>query len=139
MGSMMFSTLNMFAPFWVQFVVIIVLCIGFGVYVAKEERKKRGGTRREGGGPKAAAKSSSNRPTPTALMRPSASRPDPGRPLPQQSGSVSYNSYAGDHWHITGLGLSVEKRLEQLEVMKEAGLIDRAEYLQKRKEILKDK
>ena len=43
MGSMMFSTLSMFAPFWVQFVVFILICIGFRIYVSHEERKKRGG------------------------------------------------------------------------------------------------
>ena len=42
MGSMVFSTLSMFAPFWVQFVVFIVICIGFRIYVSHEERKKRG-------------------------------------------------------------------------------------------------
>ena len=42
MGSMVFSMLSMFAPFWVQFVFFIVICIGFRIYVSHEERKKRG-------------------------------------------------------------------------------------------------
>ena len=42
MGSMVFSMLSMFAPYWVQFVFFIVICIGFRIYVSHEERKKFG-------------------------------------------------------------------------------------------------
>ena len=42
MGSMVFSMLSMFAPFWVQFVFFIVICVGFRIYVCHKERKKCG-------------------------------------------------------------------------------------------------
>ena len=52
--------------------------------------------------------------------------------------TVSFRPDAPDHQHITGAGLSVEKQLEQLEVLKNAGLIDDGEYQDMRKEILRE-
>lgn len=66
-------------------------------------------------------------------------RTEPVRTVPRQSGSISYQSNARDHYHITNVGLSVERRLEQLEVMKNAGLLDKEEYQQRLQKILKDK
>ena len=51
-----------------------------------------------------------------------------------EEGSVSPDS--PDHNHISSIGPDPQKRLEQLERLKEAGLITREEYDQKRKEIL---
>lgn len=42
------------------------------------------------------------------------------------------------HDHITSTALSPKARLEQLETLKEAGLLTRAEYEEKRKEILRE-
>lgn len=42
------------------------------------------------------------------------------------------------HDHIPSTALGPQKRLEQLEVLKDAGLIDEEEYAQKRKEILRE-
>ena len=50
---------------------------------------------------------------------------------------VSFRPDAPDHMHITGASLSPKERLEQLEVLKGAGLIDDREYQEMRKEILK--
>lgn len=42
------------------------------------------------------------------------------------------------HDHIRSTALGPRKRLEQLETLKDAGLIDEEEYAQKRKEILRE-
>ena len=71
-----------------------------------------------------------------------SSQPRPvksAQPVPRRSGSVSYHSNAQDHYHITNAGLSVERRLEQLEVMKNAGLLDKEEYQQRLQKILRDR
>lgn len=51
----------------------------------------------------------------------------------------SFRIDAPDHEHITSSGPSVQRRLEQLETLREAGLLDRSEYEQKRKEIMEGK
>ena len=48
---------------------------------------------------------------------------------------VSFRPDAPDHMHITGAGLSPKKQMEQLEVLKNAGLIDDGEYQEMRKGI----
>ena len=52
---------------------------------------------------------------------------------------ASFDSQAVDHEHITAAsyGHTPQKRMEQLETLKEAGLIDEEEYREKRKEILR--
>ena len=50
----------------------------------------------------------------------------------------SFRPDAPDHMHITGASLSPKERLEQLNVLKGAGLIDEEEYQEKRKEILRE-
>lgn len=57
---------------------------------------------------------------------------DPSR---QEVSSFGYDS--PDHQHITPTGLDPKARLEQLETLKEAGLLSDEEYTQKRKEILR--
>lgn len=44
----------------------------------------------------------------------------------------------GDHDHIPSTALEKDEKLEQLKVLLEAGLIDREEYEEKRREIKKD-
>ena len=56
---------------------------------------------------------------------------DLGRP-------ASFRPDAPDQMHITGASLSPTERLEQLSVLKNAGLIDEGEYQEKRKEILRE-
>ena len=58
----------------------------------------------------------------------------PARPDP------SFDPRAADHEHITeaSYGHTPQKRMEQLETLKEAGLITEEEYREKRKEILGD-
>ena len=51
---------------------------------------------------------------------------------------ASFQPDAPDHMHITGASLSPKERLEQLEVLKGAGLIDEGEFQEKRKEILRE-
>ena len=51
---------------------------------------------------------------------------------------TSFRPDAPDHMHITGASLSPKERMEQLEVLKGAGLIDEEEYQEKRKEILRE-
>ena len=64
-------------------------------------------------------------------------RPRSG-PAPSRYGG-SYQFNAQDHYHITSAGLSVERRLEQLEVMKNAGLLDKEEYELRQRKILSGK
>lgn len=45
---------------------------------------------------------------------------------------------SADHEHITPTGLSAKARLEQLETLREAGLLTREEYEAKRAEILRE-
>lgn len=49
---------------------------------------------------------------------------------------TSFSPSAPDHNHISSIGPDPQKRLEQLERLKESGLISKEEYDQKRKEIL---
>ena len=53
---------------------------------------------------------------------------------------ASFDPQATDHEHITeaSYGHTPQKRMEQLETLKEAGLITEEEYREKRKEILGD-
>lgn len=48
----------------------------------------------------------------------------------------SFSPSDPDHNHISSIGPDPQKRLEQLERLKESGLISKEEYDQKRKEIL---
>ena len=52
--------------------------------------------------------------------------------------AASFRSDAPDHQHITASGMSPKVRLEQLETLKEAGLLTREEYEAKRAEILRE-
>ena len=51
---------------------------------------------------------------------------------------AAFRSDSSDHQHITSTSLDAKARLEQLETLKEAGLIDEGEYQAKRKEILRE-
>ena len=56
---------------------------------------------------------------------------EPERPTP------TFRANSTDHQHITASGPDAKARLEQLETLKNAGLIDEREYQEKRKEIMK--
>ena len=56
----------------------------------------------------------------------------PDRPTP------AFRPDSPDHQHITPSGPDAKARLEQLETLKNAGLIDEREYQEKRKEILRE-
>ena len=56
----------------------------------------------------------------------------PDRPTP------AFRPDSTDHQHITPSGPDAKARLEQLETLKNAGLIDEREYQEKRKEILRE-
>ena len=86
-----------------------------------------------------AGKAEKPAPVKSAPQKDRSPRPRPARPAPRPSAAVSYQSNARDHYHITGVGLSAERRLEQLEVMKNAGLLDDEEYQQRLQKILRDK
>ncbi len=49
----------------------------------------------------------------------------------------AFRADSADHEHITAAGLDAKARLEQLETLKEAGLLTGEEYDEKRKEILR--
>lgn len=59
----------------------------------------------------------------------------PSRPTAKPSFSFREN----DHQHIVPTGLSVERQLEQLEILRGAGLYTREEYLAKKHQILGQK
>lgn len=50
----------------------------------------------------------------------------------------AFQGDSADHQHITPSGLSAKARLEQLETLREAGLLTREEYDAKRAEILRE-
>ena len=52
--------------------------------------------------------------------------------------TVSFRPNDPDHMHITGAGLSPKKQMEQLEILKNAGLLTDEEYDERRKEILRE-
>lgn len=60
------------------------------------------------------------------------------KPAKKPKPTPSFRSDSPDHEHITSSGLSVQRRLEQLETLKEAGLLDKEEYEEKRREIEKE-
>ena len=57
------------------------------------------------------------------------------RPVMAEPSSFGHD--APDHQHIAPTGLDPKGRLEQLETLKEAGLLTKEEYEEKRKEILR--
>lgn len=60
-----------------------------------------------------------------------------GRPSrPPKPAKPVFRSEAPDHEHITVSGHSGKARLEQLDILKNAGLISEQEYQQKRREVL---
>ena len=55
---------------------------------------------------------------------------------PAEPSTPAFRPDSPDHQHITPTGLDPKARLEQLETLKEAGLLTPEEYDQKRREIL---
>lgn len=62
-----------------------------------------------------------------------------GRPSrPSKPPKPAFRAESPDHEHITVSGQGTKARLEQLEVLKSAGLLTEEEYMKKRKETLKE-
>ena len=120
MGNMLFTLFGILSPMGFYLAAILFAILFFGIYVPRNERKKR--QNKQKSTPKAPIQKSQ---TKTRV----AEKPD--------RYTVSFRPDAPDHQHITGAGLSTEKQLEQLEVLKNAGLIDDGEYQDMRKEIMK--
>ena len=60
------------------------------------------------------------------------------KPSKKPKPTPSFRTDAPDHEHITPSGPSVQRRLEQLETLREAGLLDKEEYEERRREIEKE-
>lgn len=113
MGSMVMSTFMMFVPRHVVYLFLAICCVGFfGIYIPYNESKKRG----EVWGPlrwiKGIKKVGRKKP------------PHPDR-IPQFD-------------HISAIGPGTQHQLEQLNTMKQAGLITQQEYEERRKKFLKE-
>lgn len=119
----------------VLLIVGIILIVRNKGAVAKESKKP---APRKSAPPKPPA-AVSRPPQPSRAAPPAPSLPRQTVPAPRQTDGVSYQAGAQDHYHITNVGLPAERRLEQLEVMKNAGLLDKEEYQQRLQKILKDK
>ena len=113
MGSMAMSTFMMFVPRHVEFIFLVILCVGFfGIYVPYNESKKKGEAWR-----------------PLRWMKKIKAVKGPaGRKRPSQT---EFN-------HISSIGPSVRHRLDQLESLKAAGLIDDREYQERKAKISKE-
>jgi hypothetical protein len=61
--------------------------------------------------------------------------PSPAEPQVEKRAPTPPRPSQGEG-HVASFGLSVERRLEQLDSLKSAGLVEREEYDRKRKEIL---
>ena len=113
MGSVIFTVFGTVAPMAYYVAVLLFVGVFFGIYVPWNERKKKRGRQ----------------------------KPTPKAPAAKNSGRQSVPSFrpdAPDHMHITGAGLAPEKQLEQLDVLKNAGLLTDEEYDESRKEILRE-
>lgn len=109
MGSMVMSTFMMFVPQHVAVLFLTICCIGFfGIYIPYQENKKRGKTWRP--------------------LRWLKGRTDGEKPAHQKR--------IPEFDHISAIGPGRRHQLEQLETMREAGLITEQEYRQKRNKIM---
>lgn len=61
--------------------------------------------------------------------------PPPAAGRKRETPRPGFRGEAADHEHITTAGLSRERRLEQLDTLLEAGLLDREEYREKKQQI----
>ncbi len=113
MGGMVMSTFMMFVPRHVEFIFLVILCVGFfGIYVPYDESKKKG----EVWGPL------------RWMKKIKAVKGPAGRKRPPQA---EFN-------HISSVGPSMRHQLDQLESLKAAGLIDGREYQEQKAKILKE-
>lgn len=111
MGSMVMSTFMMFVPQQAVFLFLVICCVGFfGIYIPYQESKKRGETWKP--------------------LRWLKGKTDEKKPVHRKKNT--------EFDHISAIGPGKRHRLEQLESLKTAGLIDDREYREKRQEILKE-
>lgn len=112
MGSMALSTFMMFTPRAANFIFLTICCVGFfGIYVPYNESKKKGEVW-----------------APIRWLRRIADG------LPR--GGKSARRDRGEFDHISSIAPGKQHRLEQLESLKSAGLMDDREYREKRQKIL---
>lgn len=108
MGGTIFSVLGGVLPFQANFIFFVLVgVVGYGIYLPYQERKKYG--------PSRGRRKKAKRRSPAS---------DPKKPSEQQD-------------HIPSATPSVQARLEQLRSLKEAGLMDSAEYERRKDAILK--
>lgn len=111
MGSMVMSTFMMFVPQQAVVLFLVICCVGFfGIYIPYQESKKRGETWKP--------------------LRWLKGKTDEKKPVHRKKNT--------EFDHISAIGPGKRHRLEQLESLKTAGLIDDREYREKRQEILKE-
>ena len=107
----------------------IVFCVYFTVVILKNAVGKQ--TQRKK--PEGQAPVGPDRPVPTD---PRPSRPGtPAAPRPTGDHRV-YQSSGQEHDHIRSIELSPQRKLEQLETLKNAGLLTDEEYRDKKREIM---
>ena len=117
-------------PYSPQFGMIwIVFCLYFTVVILKNTA----GRHAQRKGPEGQAPVGPDRPVPTD---PRPSRPGtPAAPRPTGDHRV-YQSSGQEHDHIRSIELSPQRKLEQLETLKNAGLLTDEEYRDKKREIM---
>lgn len=113
MGSMALSAFMMFTPAAVNFIFMAILCVGFfGIYIPYQESKKKG----EVWAPLRWLKK-------ITAPRDKARRRGPSR---------------AEFDHISSIGPDERRWLEQLETLKDAGLLSQREYKERRDKITKE-
>ena len=112
----------------------IVFCVYFTVVILKNAAGKPAQRKKPEGQ------------APVGPARPAPSAPRPNRPVssaaPHPAGNQrqdrrDYRSYGQEHDHIRSIALSPQRKLEQLETLRDAGLLTDEEYREKKREIMK--
>ena len=110
MGGTVISVLGGVLPFKVNFIFfVLVAVVGYGIYLPYQEKRKYGPSRNKS----------------KKQNAPKSGRFSPASALKRTS---------EQHDHIPSADPNVQKRLEQRKALKEAGLMDKAEYEQSRKQ-----
>lgn len=109
MGGAVISALGGVLPFKANFIFfVLVAVVGYGIYLPYQERRKYG---------------------PSQSKKKKQSTPEAERLSPASAPKRTSER----HDRIPSADPNVQKRLKQLKALKEAGLMDNAEYEQRRK------
>lgn len=114
---------------------LILVAFGWGMY---QLVKKESGKSKSSSGSSYTPPRSYTPPKPRTPSQPvgqSRTFTMPSSGSSAQRGARTFNSTAADHQHITVSGPTAKRRLDQLKIMREAGLIDDAEYREKVQQI----